>query len=50
VKKRNILKSAKIIQENISGISVHRFKNRGHFTYEDMKTDVFLEILNIVLS
>lgn len=47
---KDILKSAEMIQKDIPGIAVHRFKNRGHFTYDDMKTHNFPEILKVILS
>lgn len=47
---KDILKSAEIIQNNILEINVHRFKDKGHFTYTDMKTHDFPEILEVILS
>jgi len=47
---KDILESAEMIQKDIPGINVHRFKNKGHFTYADMKTHDFPEILEVILS
>jgi len=47
---KDILESVRIIRESIPGINMHRLKNMGHFTYTDMKTHIFPEILKIALS
>ena len=47
---KDILESVRIIHESVPGINVHRLKNMGHFTYTDMKTHVFPEILKVALS
>ena len=41
---KDILNSVDIIQENILGINIYKLKNKGHFTYNDMKTHNFPEI------
>lgn len=47
---KDILESVKIIQESISGIKIHEFSHLGHFTFNDMKTDKFPELLNTVID
>jgi len=46
---KDILKSTEIIQNDIPKINVCKFKNKGHFTYNDMKTHTFPEILKVIL-
>jgi hypothetical protein len=45
-----ILKSVKIIREQIPGILYHEFSDLGHFTYGDMKTEKFPELLEYILK
>ena len=46
----DILESIEIIQKNIPDMNIHQFKNKGHFTYEDMKVENFPELLEVVLN
>lgn len=46
----DILKSVETIKEQIKNIFYHEFSGMGHFTYNDMKTGEFPELLNIVLK
>ena len=46
----DILESVKIIKEQISEIFYHEFLDLGHFTYGDMKTDKFPELLEYILK
>jgi len=45
-----ILKSAGMVIGSMPGVKVHKFSGKGHFTFEDMKTHVFPELLEIILS
>lgn len=42
--------SVKIITENLPNIKTHEFEDMGHFTYEEMKTEKFPELLNLILE
>ncbi|MCL5783915.1 MAG: alpha/beta hydrolase [Patescibacteria group bacterium] len=46
---QDILESVKIIKEVLPAIQEYNFKNMGHFTFEDMKTDKFPELLEAIL-
>lgn len=39
------LKTVEILGEKIKGITIRRFKDKGHFTYGDMGTNEFPELL-----
>lgn len=47
---KEILKSFEIINNNISDIKIHKFSNLRHFTFEDMNTNEFPELLNVVIK
>ena len=38
------------IKKALPGVKQHDFQNMGHFTYEQMKTDKFPELLEIIES
>ena len=44
----DILKSVKIIENNLKNMKIHKFSNYGHFTFGHMKTDKFPELLDII--
>jgi len=46
---KHILKSVEIIKKELPNISLHEFTDRGHFCYEDLKTDKFPELLNVIV-
>lgn len=46
----DILESFKIIKKALPKANFHKFANKGHFTYEEMKTDKFPELLEIILG
>ena len=46
----DILKSVKIIRDQIPEILYHEFLDLRHFTYGHMKTDKFPELLNYILQ
>jgi len=46
----DILESVAIIKNKIKNISFHEFSDKGHFTYDDMKTDKFPELFHTVIS
>lgn len=43
-----ILKSVEKIKKKLSNIKLHEYKNKGHFCFEDLKTDAFPDLLNII--
>ena len=45
---KDILESVEIIKTNIAGIINHEFTEHGHFTFSEMKTDKFPELLKII--
>lgn len=47
---KEILESVKMIRKVLTKAKLHSFKNMGHFTYEEMKTDKFPELLEIILG
>lgn len=47
---KDIIESVKIIKEKIPGIKIHEFHNYGHFCINDMKTEEFPELRDIVLK
>jgi len=47
---KDILDSVEIIKNNIEEIKLHQFFNLGHFCFNDMKTDKFPELLNLILN
>jgi len=44
----SILKSVEMIKKEIGGIKIHEFNDRGHFTFEDLGSEKFEELLEIV--
>jgi hypothetical protein len=46
----DILESVKKIRQQIPKIVYHESSNLGHFTYNDMKTDKFPELLGYILK
>lgn len=42
----DIHKSVKIILESLPNIQIHKFENMGHFTFEEMRTSKFPELLD----
>lgn len=47
---KDILESVETIEKSISNIKVHKFSDFGHFTFNDMKTDKFLELFNVAVN
>lgn len=47
---QDILKSVEVIRKSLPNAKMHNFSDRGHFTLNDMKTEKFPELLEIVLS
>lgn len=43
-----ILKSIEIIKKALSNSRIHRLKDKGHFCYEEMKTEEFPELLKVI--
>ena len=41
--------SVKILTEKIKGVKIVEFQNKGHFCFDDMRTEEFPELLNEVL-
>lgn len=46
----DILQSAKLITDNIPAVKVHELNNLGHFTVNDMNTEKFPELLEVILQ
>lgn len=46
---RDILESVKIIRDDLPGVIMKEFSNQGHFTFGDMGTHKFPELLEILL-
>ena len=46
----NVLQSVDILLKKITGIKHHKFENYGHFTFGDMNTREFPELLAIALE
>ena len=46
----DVLESVKKIRNSIDGYEYHEFNGYGHFTYEDMGTKEFPELLELVLK
>lgn len=46
---KDILQSVDIIKSEIPILKYHEFSDSGHFTYSDMKTDRFPELLDSIL-
>lgn len=46
----DIQMSVKEISDRLPAIKLHKFKNLGHFTYEEMKTHEFPKLLEIVIG
>jgi hypothetical protein len=48
--KQSILDTVKTLQQTIPSINIREFHGLGHFTYEDMKTSEFPELLTEILT
>lgn len=46
----DIQKSASVLKDQLQGLQIQEFPNRGHFTFADMKTDQFPELLNLFVD
>jgi predicted alpha/beta hydrolase family esterase len=46
---QDIINTAKQLQENVQGIIVQEFSNKGHFTLQDMGTEVFPELRDFLI-
>jgi predicted alpha/beta hydrolase family esterase len=44
----NVVESARTIESAIKGVAVSKFMNKGHFTYEDMGSEEFPELLSVI--
>lgn len=44
----NVLKSVEFISKTLSNAKIHKFMDKGHFTYSEMKTVEFPELLEIL--
>jgi len=42
--------SVEIIKNKFAKARIHQFKNKGHFTFEEMKTDKFPELIEVILE
>lgn len=47
---KDIHDSVSLISENLQRIETHEFKNMGHFTFGQMKSDKFPELLDLMLK
>lgn len=47
---KDILNSVATITREINSVSVHKFDNMGHFTFEEMKTDKFPFLRDLILD
>lgn len=45
---KDILKSVDMITKSIPNIKVHEYEDKGHFCFEDLKTEEFPELLKVV--
>lgn len=46
----DIISSIKIIRDNLPDISIEKFNSKGHFTFNDMKTVEFPELLSAIIN
>ena len=46
----DILKTVEIIKQKVPAASFHKFENKGHFTFGDMQSREFPELLEIILG
>lgn len=46
----SVQKTVEILRKKVKNFQYEEFHNYGHFCYEDLKTDKFHELLNIILS
>ena len=46
----DILESVEIIKKELPSIKMHTYKDKGHFTYGEMKTDEFPDLLEALLA
>lgn len=44
----HVVESAKILEGALKNIEVKRYKDKGHFTYDDMGTDEFPELISAI--
>lgn len=44
---KDVLKSVEIIHNSFKKINIHNFNNKGHFTFEEMGTSEFPELLDL---
>ena len=45
-----VLQSVEIIKKSLSRVKLHKFQNKSHFTFKDLETEKFPELLEILLS
>ncbi|MDQ5883213.1 MAG: serine hydrolase [Patescibacteria group bacterium] len=45
-----ILDTIKILKEKTNGIDFHEFQDKGHFCIEDLESEEFPELLNLILE
>jgi hypothetical protein len=45
----DVLKSVEIIKKEIANITIREYKNKGHFTLSDLKTEKFPELLELII-
>ena len=43
-----VLDSIKLLKEKLQGVKLMEFTNKGHFCFDDLKTDAFPELLEIL--
>jgi predicted alpha/beta hydrolase family esterase len=46
----SVIKTVEILKDEVKGISYRKYTNKGHFTYDVMGTDQFLELLEECLK
>ncbi len=47
---KDVHDSVDLITKGLPEVEVHKFENMGHFTFDQMKTEGFPELLNIILK
>lgn len=46
---KDILKSVEKIKKKLPSIQLHEYTNKGHFCYENLKTEKFPELLEVII-
>jgi len=45
-----VIKSAELIHKTFKKSKIHTFENYGHFSFGEMRTDKFPELLEVIIS